>query len=102
MNEIKQLHPFADKVVVETIEEGPEEQTISGIIIPVGAKKDDKVSRGVVVRVGPGRYENGKRIPMSVKKGDSILFSKYSFDEVVVGGKTLLILSESAIICKYD
>jgi chaperonin GroES len=83
------LEPLEDRVVVKPGEE--EETTVSGIVIPDTAK--EKPQEGEVVAVGPGRFEDGKRIPMDVKAGDRVLYSKYGGTEVKVGGEEYLVLS---------
>ncbi len=91
------LSPLGDRVVVRPL--SPEEKgtmTASGIIIPDSAQ--EKSSEGVVIAVGPGRTEEGVRIPVSVAVGDRILFSKYGHEEVKVAGKEYLLVSESHIL----
>ena len=90
------LEPLGDRVVVEPAE--GEEKTASGIVIPDTAK--EKPQEGKVLAVGPGRYEEGKLIPLDVKPGDTIIYSKYGGTEVKVGGKEYLILSERDILAK--
>jgi chaperonin GroES len=89
------LKPLGNRVVVEPIEQ--EEVTASGIVLPETAK--EKPQKGTVLAVGPGdRDEDGKRIPMDVKEGDTVLFAKYSGTEIKMDGKKLLILRESDIL----
>jgi chaperonin GroES len=89
------LNPLADRVVVMPLEE--KEQKKGGIIIPDTAK--EKPQEGKVVAVGPGKIaENGERIKPEVKKGDRVLYGKYSGTEVTVDGQELLILRESDIL----
>jgi chaperonin GroES len=83
------LEPLEDRVVVKPGEE--EETTVSGIVIPDTAK--EKPQEGEVVAVGPGRFEEGQRIPMDVKQGDRVLYSKYGGTEVKVEGEEYLVLS---------
>ena len=84
--------PLGSRVVVEPIEQ--EEITAGGIVLPETAK--EKPQKGTVLAVGPGdRDEEGKRIAMDVKVGDTVLFAKYSGTEIKVDGKKLLILRES-------
>src|SRR5881392_3522329 len=90
------LKPLGDRVIVEVLEE--EETTVSGIVLPDTAK--EKPQRGNVLEVGPGRYEDGKLVPLDVKKGDEVIFSKYGGTEVKVGGEEYLILRESDILAK--
>ncbi len=89
------LRPLADRVVVEPMEK--EERTASGIILPETAK--EKPQEGEVIAVGPGRRDDeGKLIPMDVKKGDIVLFAKYAGTEVKIEDKKYLILKESDIL----
>ncbi len=96
MTKIKMnLRPLADRVVVEPLEK--EERTASGIILPETAK--EKPQEGEVIAVGPGRRDDqGKIIPMDVKKGDMVLFAKYAGTEVKIEDKKFLILKESDIL----
>ncbi|UCE19932.1 MAG: co-chaperone GroES [Gemmatimonadota bacterium] len=89
------LKPLDDRVVVKPLE--AEEVKKGGIIIPDTAK--EKPQEGEVIAVGPGRMsDTGKRIPVEVKKGERILFGKYSGTEVTVNGKEYLIMRESDIL----
>jgi chaperonin GroES len=83
------LQPLEDRVVVKPSE--GEETTASGLVIPDTAK--ERPQEGEVVAVGPGRFEEGKRIPMDVKVGDSVIYSKYGGTEIKVKGDEYLILS---------
>jgi chaperonin GroES len=88
--------PNADRVVVETA--AAEEKTASGIYIPDTAK--EKPQQGVVVAVGPGRYadQTGTLIPLSVKVGDQVLYSKYGGTEVTIEGTEYLIMRDTDIL----
>jgi chaperonin GroES len=87
--------PLGSRVLVEPIEQ--EEVTASGIVLPETAK--EKPQQGKVLAAGPGdRNEDGDRVEMDVKVGDTILFAKYSGTEVKMEGKKLLILRESDIL----
>ena len=89
------FRPLHDRVLVRRVDE--DEKTSGGIIIPDTAK--DKPSQGEVVSVGPGeRDDNGNRVTLDVKKGDKILFGKWSGTEVNVNGEELLIMKESDIM----
>ena len=89
------IRPLHDRVIVKRIEE--EEKSKGGIIIPDTAK--EKPQEGKVVAVGPGKVaESGERIKPEVKKGDRVLYGKYSGTEVTVDGEELLILRESDIL----
>ncbi|MCL5290992.1 MAG: co-chaperone GroES [Actinobacteria bacterium] len=89
------LKPLRDRVVVKPVE--AEEKTKSGIVLPETAK--EKPQQGEVVAAGEGRYdESGKRIPMEVKVGDRIIYSKYGGSEVKVDDEEYLILREDDIL----
>jgi chaperonin GroES len=89
------FRPLHDRVVVKRIES--DEKTKGGIIIPDTAK--EKPQEGEVVAVGPGaRDESGKLVPLDVKKGDRVLFGKWSGTEVKIDGADLLIMKESDIM----
>jgi len=93
------LRPLQDRLLVERLEE--EEKTKGGIIIPDTAK--EKPAEGKVVAVGKGKIdENGKPIAMEVKKGDRILFGKYSGTEVKIDGKEYLIMREDDVLGIID
>ena len=93
-NASEKVAPLADRVVVKATEEA--EQMRGGLYIPDTAK--EKPQQGEVIAVGPGRTEDGKRVPMEVKAGDKILYGKYSGTEVTIDGEQLLILRESDIL----
>jgi chaperonin GroES len=89
------FRPLGDRVLIKRVEE--EEKTKGGIIIPDTAK--EKPQEGKVIAVGPGaRDDNGKVQPLDVKKGDLILFGKWSGTEVKIDGDDLLIMKESDIL----
>jgi chaperonin GroES len=93
------LRPLGDRVLVEPIER--EEMTASGIYVPETAK--ERPQEGVVVAVGPGRKDDdGKLIPMDVKKGDRVLYAKYGGTEVKLEEKKYLILKETDILAILD
>ena len=100
MSEKCPIKPLADRVVVRWLTD-EEAGTVSaaGIIIPDSAKQE-KPEQGVVVAVGDGKWdEDGeKRIPVSVKEGDRVVFSKYGYDEVKVGDKEYIIVGESSLL----
>jgi chaperonin GroES len=90
-----QLKPLADRVVVRKLE--AEEKTAGGIVLPDTAK--EKPQQGEVLAVGPGRVDDkGNRVPMELKKGEKVLFAKYSGTEVKYEGVEYLILSERDIL----
>ena len=89
------FRPLGDRVLVKRVEE--EEKTKGGIIIPDTAK--EKPQEGEVIAVGPGaRDDSGKVQPLGLKKGDKILFGKWSGTEVKVDGQDLLIMKESDVL----
>ena len=93
------LRPLQDRILVQRVEE--EEKTKGGIIIPDTAK--EKPAEGKVVAVGKGKVdENGKRIPLEIKKGDRILFGKYSGSEVKIEGAEYLIMREEDVLGIID
>jgi chaperonin GroES len=91
--------PLHDRILVQRIEEG--EQKVGGIIIPDTAK--EKPQQGKVVAVGQGKVkEDGGRIPLDVKPGDSILFGKYSGQEIKLDGEEFLIMREDEVLAVID
>ena len=96
---VAKLKPLADRVLVKPLTE--EEVTKGGIILPDTAK--EKPQRGEIVAVGPGRLDDeGKRVPMEVKKGDKVLYEKYAGTEVKLDEEEYLILRESSIVAKLS
>jgi chaperonin GroES len=92
---LMKFRPLHDRVVVRRLE--GEEKTKGGIIIPDTAK--EKPQEGEIIAAGPGgRDENGKLTPLDVKKGDKVLFGKWSGTEVKIDGQDLLIMKESDIM----
>lgn len=90
-----QIKPLADRVVIKPIDET--EVKKGGIIIPDTAK--EKPQEGEIVEVGPGRItDDGKKISLEVKKGDKVLYGKYSGTEISVGDNDYLILREADIL----
>ncbi len=89
------IRPLGDRVVVKAVER--EEQTKSGIYLPDTAQ--EKPQEAIVIAVGPGKLnENGSRVPMELKEGDRVLFSKYAGTELKQGSEEYLILRESDIL----
>ena len=89
------LKPLADRLVVEPVEQ--EEVTASGIILPETAK--ERPQKGKILAAGPGRLDDdGKRIPMEVKVGDTVLYAKYGGTEIKLEDKKYLILKESDVL----
>lgn len=92
------INPLDDRVVVTPLE--AEERTAGGVILPDTAK--EKPQQGKVVAVGPGKLlKDGKRAAPSVKKGDVVVYGKYSGTDVKVEGKEFKILRESEILAKF-
>jgi chaperonin GroES len=90
-----EIHPLSDRILVKVLE--MDEVKRGGIIIPDTAK--EKPQEGEVMQVGPGRVsDDGKLVDMQVKKGDRILFGKYSGSEVTVGEDEFLIMRESDVL----
>ena len=89
------IRPLHDRVIVQRIEEG--EQKVGGIIIPDSAK--EKPQQGEVIAAGVGALnKEGKRVPLDVKEGDTILFGKYSGQEIKLEGTEYLIMREEEIL----
>ena len=92
------IRPLGDRVVIEAV--AREETTASGIVLPETAK--EKPQEGKVLAVGPGTYKDGERIPLDVKEGDRVIFSKYAGTEVKYEGRELLIMRESDILAVLE
>src|SRR3982750_2592468 len=88
------LTPLSDRVVVKAPEES--EQRRGGLYIPDTAK--EKPQQGEIIAIGPGKYEDGKLVPMTVKVGDKVLYGKYSGTEVTIDSENYLILRESDVL----
>jgi chaperonin GroES len=89
------IRPLNDRIVVKRVEE--EAKTPGGIIIPDTAK--EKPQEGKVMAVGPGRRdEKGKLIPLDVKEGDRVLFSKYAGTEIKINGEEHMVMREDDIL----
>ena len=93
------IKPLEDKIVVQASE--AETTTASGLVIPDTAK--EKPQEGTVVAVGPGRIDDkGNRVPIDVKVGDTVLYSKYGGTEVKFGGEEYLVLSARDVLAVID
>jgi chaperonin GroES len=92
------IKPLEDRIVVTVLES--EQTTASGIVIPDTAK--EKPQEGTVLAVGPGRFENGQRLPLDIKEGDTVIFSKYGGTEVKYGADEYLILSARDVLAVVD
>ena len=89
------VRPLHDRIIVQRIEEG--EQKVGGIIIPDSAK--EKPQQGKVIAVGQGKVkDDGKRQPLDVQDGDTILFGKYSGQEIKIDGEDYLIMREEEVL----
>ena len=93
------VRPLHDRIIVQRLEEG--EQKIGGIIIPDTAK--EKPQQGKVYATGAGKVkDDGKRLPLDVKDGDTILFAKYSGQEIKIDGEEYLIMREDEVLAVLD
>ena len=88
------ITPLEDRVLVKTLE--AEQTTASGIVIPDTAK--EKPQEGEVLAVGPGRFEDGQRLPLDIKVGDKVIYSKYGGTEVKYDGEDYLLLSARDVL----
>ena len=88
------IKPLEDRIVVKPLD--AEQTTASGLVIPDTAK--EKPQEGEVLAVGPGRFEEGTRLPLDVKVGDTVLYSKYGGTEVKYSGQEYLILSARDVL----
>jgi chaperonin GroES len=93
------VRPLHDRIIVQRLEEG--EQKVGGIIIPDSAK--EKLQQGKVIASGAGKTkDDGKRQPLDVKAGDTILFGKYSGQEIKLDGEEYLIMREDEVLAVID
>lgn len=93
------VRPLHDRLIVSRIEEG--EQKVGGIIIPDSAK--EKPQQGKVISVGDGKIkDDGKRVALDVKSGDTILFGKYSGQEIKIEGEDFLIMREDEVLAVIE
>src|SRR4051795_9727686 len=88
------IKPLEDRIVVQANE--AETTTASGIVIPDTAK--EKPQEGTVIAVGPGRFEDGNRVPLDVKEGDVVVYSKYGGTELKYGADEYLVLSARDVL----
>lgn len=89
------VKPLSDRILIKPLE--AEQKSAGGIIIPDNAK--EKPQKGEVIAVGPGKIaDSGQKINMELKKGDKVLYGKYSGTEVTVDGQDLLIMRESDVL----
>lgn len=93
------LRPLGDKILVKRLE--AESKTKSGIVLPDSAK--EKPRRGTVLSVGEGkRLDSGERAPVSVKKGDEVIFASYAGTEIKLDGDELMIMSEDDVLAVVE
>ncbi|MFJ7901121.1 co-chaperone GroES [Streptomyces sp. NPDC096198] len=92
------IKPLEDRIVVQPLD--AEQTTASGLVIPDTAK--EKPQEGVVLAVGPGRIEDGKRVELDVKVGDVVLYSKYGGTEVKYNNEEYLVLSARDVLAIID
>lgn len=92
------LKPLGDRIVVKQLE--AEEKTKSGIVLTGQAK--EKPQEAEVIAVGPGRKEKGEVIPVEIKVGDKIIYSKYAGMDVKLDGEDYVIVSESDVLCVVE
>jgi chaperonin GroES len=96
---IMNVRPLHDRLIIRRIDEG--EQKVGGIIIPDSAK--EKPQQGTVIAAGNGKSkEDGKRLPLDVKTGDTILFGKYSGQEIKLDGEDYIIMKEDEVLAVVD
>ncbi len=95
------IKPLGDRVLVAPRDPSEESVSKSGIIIPETIDKE-KPHQGKVLAVGPGKYDDGVLVPMTVKVGDNVIFSKYSPDEIKVDDKEYYLISESSILAVIE
>jgi len=88
------IKPLEDRILIQILD--AEQTTASGLVIPDTAK--EKPQEGTVLAVGPGRFEEGQRIPLDIAEGDTIIFSKYGGTEVKYAGEEYLILSARDVL----
>ena len=93
----EKIVPLGDRVILKPLSLEEMNTTASGIIIPDTVSKE-KPEQGIVIAVGEGRWEAGKRVSMSIKVGDKVVFSRYGYEEVKVDGEEYYILKEENIL----
>ncbi len=92
------IKPLEDRIVVQAVD--AESTTASGLVIPDTAK--EKPQEGIVLAVGPGRFEDGNRVPLDVSVGDKVLYSKYGGTEVKYAGEEYLVLSARDVLAVIE
>jgi len=92
------IKPLEDRILVKSVD--AEQTTASGLVIPDTAK--EKPQEGEVLAVGPGRFEDGQRLPLDIKVGDKVIYSKYGGTEVKYDGQEYLILSSRDVLAVLE
>ena len=92
------IKPLEDRIVIKQVD--AETTTASGLVIPDTAK--EKPQEGEVLAVGPGRFEDGQRLPLDIKVGDKVIYSKYGGTEVKYNGEEYLILSSRDVLAVLE
>jgi chaperonin GroES len=92
------IKPLEDRILVKPLD--AEQTTASGLVIPDTAK--EKPQEGEVLAVGPGRFEDGQRLPLDVNVGDKVIYSKYGGTEVKYNGEEYLILSARDVLAVLE
>jgi chaperonin GroES len=92
------VRPLNDRIVVRRLEDG--EQNVGGIIIPDTAK--EKPQRGTVIAAGSGVVKDGARVPLDVKKGDVVVFGKFTSPEIRLDGEDYLIIREDEVLAVIE
>ena len=92
------IKPLEDRILVKSID--AEQTTASGLVIPDTAK--EKPQEGEVLAVGPGRFEDGQRLPLDIKVGDKVIYSKYGGTEVKYNGEEYLSLSSRDVLAVLE
>lgn len=91
------ITPLGDRILLKPESTEKEKVTDSGIIIPDTVSKE-RPEQGIVIAVGEGKWENGKRIPVGVKVGDKVVFSRYGYEDIKIDGEEFYILKEENIL----
>jgi len=91
------IKPLGDRVLLRPLSLEEMNTTVSGIIIPDTVSKE-KPERGTIIAVGEGRWEDGKKVPISLKVGDKVVFSRYGYEEIKLDGEEYYILKEENIL----
>ena len=88
------VKPLEDRVIIKRLD--PEEKTKGGIVLPDTAK--EKPKQGKVIAVGPGKTSDGKKVPLTVAEGDTVLFTSYAGTEITVDNEEYLIMREDDLL----